>query len=54
MLAKGAPGAHNNTECDPKLDLNEITEMTFVQTFLTHCGLVTPYGDMELGQHWLR
>ena len=21
---------------------------------LTHCGLVTPYGDMELGQHWLR
>ena len=21
---------------------------------LTHCGLVTPYGDMELGQHCLR
>ena len=21
---------------------------------LTLCGLVTPYGDMELGQHWLR
>ena len=21
---------------------------------LTHCGLVTPYGDMALGQHWLR
>ena len=21
---------------------------------LTHCGLVTPYGDMEVGQHWLR
>ena len=21
---------------------------------LTHCGLVTPYGYMELGQHWLR
>ena len=21
---------------------------------LTHCGLVTLYGDMELGQHWLR
>ena len=20
----------------------------------THCGLVTPYDDMELGQHWLR
>ena len=21
---------------------------------LTHGGLMTPYGDMELGQHWLR
>ena len=21
---------------------------------LTHYGLVTPYGDTELGQHWLR
>ena len=21
---------------------------------LTHCGLVTPYGDTYLGQHWLR
>ena len=20
---------------------------------LTHCGLVTPYGDIDLGQHWL-
>ena len=20
---------------------------------LTHCGLVTPYGDRDLGQHWL-
>ena len=19
-----------------------------------HCGLVTPYGDLDLGQHWLR
>ena len=22
--------------------------------WLTHCGLVTPYGDMYLDQHWLR
>ena len=22
--------------------------------FKTHCGLVTPYGDRDLGQHWLR
>ena len=21
---------------------------------LTHWGLVTPYGDSDLGQHWLR
>ena len=21
---------------------------------LIHCGLVTPYGDRDLGQHWLR
>ena len=21
---------------------------------LTHCGLVTPYGGRDLGQHWLR
>ena len=21
---------------------------------LTHCGLVTPYGDIYLGQHWFR
>ena len=24
------------------------------ETSLTHCGLVTPYGDIDLGQHWLR
>ena len=22
-------------------------------SLLTHCGLVTPYGDRDLGQHWL-
>ena len=21
---------------------------------LIHCDLMTPYGDIELGQHWLR
>ena len=21
---------------------------------LTHCGLVTPYDSIDLGQHWLR
>ena len=22
--------------------------------FLTHCHLVTPYDDIDLGQHWIR
>ena len=22
--------------------------------WLTHCGLVTSYGDRDIGQHWLR
>ena len=25
-----------------------------VTDILTHCGLVTPYGNRDLGQHWLR
>ena len=25
-----------------------------VSLSLTHCGLVMPYGDIDLGQHWLR
>ena len=25
-----------------------------VTDILTHCGLVTPYGNTDLGQHWLR
>ena len=27
---------------------------TKILVFLTHCGLVSPYGDMELSQHWLK
>ena len=23
-------------------------------SLLTHCGLVMPYGDIEMGEHWLR
>ena len=26
----------------------------YVSFALTHCGLVTPYGDRDLGQQWLR
>ena len=28
--------------------------LTFCTKPLTHCGLVTPNGDTDLGQHWLR
>ena len=37
-----------------------LTGRTFIKTkhhfhdVLTHCGEVTPYGDIGLGQHWLR
>ena len=27
---------------------------TMALTMLTHWGLVTPYGDLDLGQRWLR
>ena len=27
--------------------------VTSQESNLTHCGLVTPYGDKDLGQHWL-
>ena len=31
---------------------NNFTEFSFKH--LTHCGQVTPYGNVDLGQHWLR
>ena len=34
----------------------ETTQLGCISTdiWLTHCGLVTPYGNRDLGQHWLR
>ena len=29
-------------------------QQNVVATASTHCGLVTPFGDIDLGQHWLR
>ena len=26
----------------------------FLSFLKTHCGIVTPYGDTDLGQHWVR
>ena len=31
-----------------------LCHMVLYATVLTHCGLMTPYGDGDLGQHWLR
>ena len=31
-----------------------ITDFSNKVSLLTHCGLVTPYGDKDLGQHWLK
>ena len=31
-----------------------ITSITSSCSWLTHCGLVTPYGNIDLGQHWFR
>ena len=33
---------------------NNITHHDFFSGLLIHCGLVMPYGIIELGQHWLR
>ena len=29
-------------------------DTSYFKISLTHCGLVTPYGDRDLGQHWFR
>ena len=39
------------------LELLENYLLKFLLVFillLTHCGLVTPYSDKDLGEHWLR
>ena len=40
-------------------DLTVLVKLTYwpledVAVILTHCGLVTPYGDMDLCRHWFR
>ena len=42
-----------NFEQNVTVDSMAVLVMTKFIT-LTHCGLVTPYGDKDLGQHWLR
>ena len=32
----------------------ELLKFRTIISPLTHCGLVTPYGDIDLGQHWLK
>ena len=35
-------------------DAQEISLWSIQYTYLTHCGLVTPHGDIDLNQHRLR
>ena len=42
-------------DCDSKDITTSVAKSdTFLMQKLPHCGLVMPYGDMDLGQHWLR
>ena len=34
--------------------ISNATHWRYCSLALTHCGLMTPYGDGDLGQHWLR
>ena len=47
---------HNPMECHD-IGLFTLEYSSFsnkIINILTHYGLVTPYGDIDLGQHWLR
>ena len=34
--------------------VEDLAPLGFIYSCLNHCGLMTPYGDRGLGQHWLR
>ena len=38
----------------PESNLTVSAKATILYYELTHWGLVTPFGDIDLGQHWLR
>ena len=40
------------TLCSP--DQNQRFGVSLSYNELVHCGLVTPYGGRDLGQHWFR
>ena len=44
----------NQQDLSLELTDHSVSWLHLAELLLTHCGLVTPYGDMELGQHWLR
>ena len=47
-------GASATGDASTTSEWSTISLPTKVRFVSTHCGLVTPYGDIELGQHWLR
>ena len=44
--------AHWQSSTHDQININSSQGEVIVT--LTHCGLVTPYGERDLGQHWLR
>ena len=49
---------HNICACNylylPLISVSDTTLLTWLGPLLTHWGLMTPYGDIDLGQHWPR
>ena len=39
---------------EKSFNLAAIQQATFKELIKTHWGLVTPFSDTDLGQHWLR
>ena len=49
----GLVPAGNNPLHEPMLTQMYQSDVTGPQWVKTHCSLVTPYGDTDLGQNWL-
>ena len=43
-----------NFQCHALNTVESSRSILYIYMALTHCGLVTPYGDIDLSQQWLR
>ena len=48
-----SPGPYHDCWC-PDLHHKVISDLDIGKVGLTHCGLVMPYGNIDLGLYWLR